>query len=152
MERAMPDRNTQQPPYPVLDMVLNSIADWVNNYRNSVGNRGDLDRCDPIEVAQIATDIGISPGELRTLSGKGPGSADLVAKMLLALGVDPKALVNKDPLVMRDLQRLCSTCGNKGQCAHELADGTAAGHFHEFCPNAYTLDALVAGMDKSSAH
>lgn len=148
----MPESESPKPPYPMLDMVLTSIADWVNNYRNSVGKNAGLGQCDPGEVAKLASDIGVSPGELRALAKKGPGSADLVAKMLLALGVDPKTLVDKDPLVMRDLQRLCSTCGHKGQCAHELADGTAPLHFHEFCPNAYTLDALAAKMAKPATH
>ena len=148
----MPNRDSTQTRYPVLDMVLNSIADWVNNYRYTVGSGGGLGRCDRDEVAQIANDIGISPGELQELSSKGPGSADLVQKMLLALGVDPKALTDKDPLVMRDLQRLCTTCADKGRCSHELADGTAKEHFHEFCPNAFTLDSLFAGRDKTAAH
>ena len=146
----MPNRDDAHPHYPVLDMVLNSIADWVNNYRNAAS--GGLSHCDRDEVAQIANDIGMSPGELRELSTRGPGAADLVQKMLVALGVDPMVLADKNPLVMRDLQRLCSNCGDKGRCAHELADGTAAAHFHEFCPNAFTLEALFADKDKAAAH
>ncbi len=147
----MPNRDSTQPHYPVLDLVLNSIADWVNNYRYTVGAGGGLGRCDRDEVAQIASDIGISAGELQELSRKGPGSADLLLKMLSALGVDPKALSDKEPLVMRDLQRLCTTCADKGRCSHELADGTAKVHFHEFCPNAFTIDALLADKDKTAA-
>ena len=63
-------------------------------------------------------------------------------KMLIALRVDPHALVSTDPAVMRDLQRLCVVCSQKGRCEHELAKGTASEHFREFCPNAFTLDAL----------
>ena len=147
----MPNRDSTQPHYPVLDLVLNSIADWVNNYRYTVGAGGGLGRCDRDEVAQIASDIGISAGELQELSRKGPGSGDLLLKMLSALGVDPKALSDKEPLVMRDLQRLCTTCADKGRCSHELADGTAKVHFHEFCPNAFTIDALLADKDKTAA-
>lgn len=150
----MPDSDKiedPQPPYPVVDMVLNSIADWVNHYRESIGHDARLSRCDRHEVAQIARDCGVSSGELQALAGKGPDSADLVGKMLRALGVDPVALAEKDPLVMRDLQRLCTTCGHKGRCAHELADGTARDHFHAFCPNSYTLDALFADENKNAA-
>ena len=147
----MLNRDNPKPAYPALDRVLNSIADWVNKYRNSVGQDRGLGYCGPNEVAQMASDMGLSPDELRTLSAKGPRSADLVAKMLIALGVDPKTLADKDPLVLRDLQRLCSTCGDKGRCGHELSAGTAPAHFHEFCPNAYTLDALVAGREKAPA-
>lgn len=148
----MPKSEQQQPHFPVLEMVLNSIADWVNNYRSTLGHDSSLSRCGRDEVMQIANDLGVSPGELRDLSNKGPGSADLVQKMLLALGIDAKALSQNDPLVMRDLQRLCTTCGDKGRCSHELADGTATAHFHEFCPNAFTLDALFADKNKNATH
>lgn len=148
----MPDRDNEPQHYPVLERVLNSVADWVNNYRNAVGQNGGLGRCDSEQVMEIASDLGVTPAELRELSTKGPGSADLLLKMLVALGVDPKALSDKEPLVMRDLQRLCTTCADKGRCSHELADGTAAAHFHEFCPNAFTLDALFADKGLTAKH
>lgn len=148
----MPDRDNEPHHYPLVEIVLNSVADWVNNYRNVVGQGGGLERCDAEQVMQIANDLGVTPGELRELSAKGPGSADLLLKMLVALGVDPKALSDKEPLVMRDLQRLCTTCADKGRCSHELADGTAAAHFHEFCPNAFTLDALFADKSVTAKH
>jgi hypothetical protein len=43
---------------------------------------------------------------------------------------------------MRDLQRICVTCGHKGQCQHDLAIGAAASHYRDYCPNAISLDAL----------
>lgn len=152
MPKSEDKSENQQPHYPLLETVLNSITDWVNNYRDSVGHGAGLARCDRDEVMQIAHDLGVSPGELRDLASKGPDAADLVQKMLRALGVDPNELANKDPLVMRDLQRLCTNCADKGRCAHELADGTAGAHFHEFCPNAFTLDALLADKNKAAAH
>jgi len=156
MPSRMPSRDSQQEHFPVVEMVLNSIADWVNRYRNAVGHINGCDsgltRCGPDEVRQIADDLGISPGELRELANKGPGSAELLQKMLVALKIDAKALDQAEPLVMRDLQRLCTTCGNKKRCVHELADGTAAAHFHEFCPNAFTLDALLEEKAETPAH
>ena len=87
---------------------------------------------------------------MREIMKKGPAGAALLQKMLVALQVDPKALAHSNPLVVRDLQRLCTTCGNQKRCAHELAAGTAAEHFHDFCPNAFTLDALFAQKDRTS--
>jgi len=55
--------------------------------------------------------ISKSKTELAALPKKGPNSADLLQKLLIALGVDAKGLEYEDPLVMRDLQRLCTTCG-----------------------------------------
>ena len=57
--------------------------------------------------------------------------------------VDPQALVKSDPAIMRDRQRICIFCSQKRRCQHELAERTAGENFREFCPNAYTLDALV---------
>jgi hypothetical protein len=91
---------------------------------------------------RIARDLRLTQGELQELARKAPNAADLLLKMLVALHV---ALENTDPHVMRDLRRLCTTCGAKKRCEHELADGTAGDHFREFCPNAFTLDALLEG-------
>jgi hypothetical protein len=138
----LPNTETQ-PKYPAVDMVLSAIASWVNHYRESAGLRDEFGQCDPAEVAQIAKDLNIPAAELRMLAAKGPGAADALHQMLLALKVDEAALKQHDPAVMRDLQRLCATCGHKQQCAHEIDVGTAAKNFHEFCPNAYTLDTLL---------
>jgi hypothetical protein len=151
-EGAMPHRDIQQPSYPVVETLLNSIAGWVNRYREVLGRTNDLGQCSRDEVMQIAKDLGVSAIELRELVSKGPHAADLVQKMLVALNVDPKAIANSNPLVMRDLQRLCITCTDKKRCASELAKGTAAEHFREFCPNALTLDALFTEEDRPVKH
>ena len=52
---------------------------------------------------QIAKDLGVPASELRKLTAKGPAAADLMKRMLIALRVDPHALVNTNPAVMRDL-------------------------------------------------
>lgn len=90
----------------------------------------------------IAKDMGVSAEELGKIAGKGHHAADLVQKMLIALNVDPAAIAKTEPAVMRDLQRLCMNCVDKKRCGRALEKGAAAAHFHEFCPNALTLDAL----------
>ena len=50
--------------------------------------------------------------------------------------------IDGDPAVVRDLQRTCLLCDHKSRCRRELAEGSAAQHFRDFCPNAYTFDAL----------
>jgi len=142
----MSNTENQQQNVPKVEYILNAIANWVNRYRDRFGIGDDLGRCAPDEVMRIARDLGASPVELREFVRKGPGSADLLQKMLIALKVNPDSLTSNELGVMRDLQRLCTMCVNKKRCAHELADGTAAEHFHEFCPNALTLDALLNQM------
>jgi hypothetical protein len=150
LEGAMPDRDSQPASHPLLAGALSAIAAWVTKYRHAVGSYHVLGPCGPDDVQQIARDLGVPAGELREIMKKGPGGADLLQKMLVALQVDPKALASANPLVVRDLQRLCTTCCDQKRCAHELAAGTAAAHFHDYCPNAFTLDALFADKDRTA--
>lgn len=136
----MPDHDVHA--YPTVESTIHAIAAWVSKYRNRFSLSDDFDRCSPEEVTQTARDLGLLPGELRALAAKGPHAADRLRAMLLALGVDPAALTRNDPVVMRDLQRLCAVCSHKHRCDRELAHATAAQNFRDFCPNAYTLDAL----------
>jgi uncharacterized protein YjiS (DUF1127 family) len=142
MEGAMAGRTAPEEAFPRMEAVLNAVARWVKLYRVAAGARNELAACPPEEVARIAKDLGISRGELELVATKEPGSADLLQKMLRALGVDPHAPALQETGVMRDLQRLCVTCGHKTECADEIAAGTAAQNFHRYCPNAYTLDTL----------
>jgi len=125
-----------------VEPILNAIANWVKKYRQAVGLRGDLANCGADEVALIARDIGVSPEELRFAASKGPHAADELPKLLRALGVDPQKLASDDPAIMRSLERICISCGHKNQCQHDLAAGTAASHYRDYCPNAMSLDAL----------
>jgi len=135
----MSNSENQSPSTPVVEVVLDSIADWVSKYRDKISLYTQFERCGRDEVMRVAKELGVTRNELLELARKGPGSADLLHKMLIALGVDPKP----DPRIMNDLERLCITCSQKKRCEHELANGTAGAHFREFCPNAFTLDALL---------
>lgn len=148
----MPNPDSPPMSYPAVEMVLGAIADWVNKFRHATGRHDEFGRCDAEEVTRIAHDLGLPRGELRSLASKSPGSADLLQKMLVALQVDAKDLSRREPGVIQDLQRLCVSCSDKNRCVHELAAGTAAAHYHEFCPNAYTLDALLEEKTEAAKH
>ena len=122
--------------------VLDAIADWVKRYREAIGLRNEMANCTPEQVAVIARDMGLSPLELLSITAKGRDAADELPRLLLALGVDPQKLASENPGTMRDLQRICITCGHKRQCRHDLARGTAASHYRDYCPNAISLDTL----------
>ena len=141
----MASATREQPNHPTLQPILGAIADWVKKYRYAAGLRNELAQCGPEEVAHTARELGLSSRDLYRMARKGPNAADLLQKMLIALGVSPQKLALEDPLIMRDLQRLCIMCGQKKQCKHELAAGTAGKNFRDFCPNAFTLEALLSG-------
>lgn len=140
---SMQTEDLEKHPYPRVEAILDSIAGWVSLYRETLEARHALGTCDRAEVERIAQELRVSPQELVDLSRKPAESAALLGKMLTALGVDGKALADKDPLVMRDLQRLCVSCSHKRHCAQDLEAGGAPQHFHDYCPNAFTLDALI---------
>jgi Family of unknown function (DUF6455) len=136
--------HTPHPDYESLQSVFSSIAQWAKRCRDILESSKGLVDCGPEEVARIAHDLKLQPEELAMLAKKGPRAADLVRKMLAALGIDAGELESDDPATMHDLQRLCSMCADKRQCQYDLANGITATNFRDYCPNAYTLDALLA--------
>lgn len=148
----MTAHSAQQQDYPRLEAILDAVARWITKYRQAVDAQEEFQQCGRDEVARIAHDLGVTPDQLAEVAGKGPDSAALLGKMLVALGVDAKRVADGEPGVMRDLQRLCASCAARQQCLHEFAAGTAAEHYHEFCPNAYTLDALLQEQRQEQKH
>jgi hypothetical protein len=148
----MINRETGLASNPLVETAFRAIADWVSNYRHAFGFKNEFGTCGPDEVMRMAKEIGVTPSQLHELVSKGPGGANLLKTMLVALHVDPKVLADMDPLIMRELKWLCITCSNKKRCEHELARGTAAEHFHEFCPNAVSLDELLGQNEPPSSH
>jgi hypothetical protein len=129
--------------YPVVKAVLSAVVDWVSKYRYKIGLYNQLGQYGSDEVMRgVANDLGVTLNQFREFASRGPGAADLLQKMLVAVHVDPKALADTDPHVMRDLQRVCITCSDKKRCKHEIANGKVAEHFWDFCPNTVTLDVL----------
>jgi hypothetical protein len=129
--------------------LLARLADWWRNLRQE---HADLDRlgCGGAPSAraggngieEIARDVGLSASELCDLARKGRGASDLLRGRLSALHINPKRLSRAQPAVMRDLEKVCSLCGSKHRCAHDLANGPADPRWRKYCPNAQTIDAL----------
>jgi Family of unknown function (DUF6455) len=127
--------------YPVVESLIDLFARWLQHRREIA----DRCACDATEYALIARDMGLSPSELDQLVRRGPHAADELPKMMAALGLDAKAIARAQPLVVRDLQRVCALCEQKKQCDRDLGAGTAAQHYKEYCLNASTFASLGAG-------
>ena len=63
-------------------------------------------------------------------------------RLLKALGIDEADLSRTEPLVLRDMERVCAMCAHKRQCDRDLAAGTSAEHYEGYCLNASTIDSL----------
>jgi hypothetical protein len=152
MEGIMVELKAAAARYPGVEFLVSAIAGWFKKYGVVHGARNELGQCGPEEVVKIAKDLGLPADDFRGLTSKTCDAANDVSKMLWALSIDQSTLAKRDPATMRDLQRTCILCTRKGRCRQELAKHTAVWNFHEFCPNAYTLDALLEEKEQRRRH
>jgi hypothetical protein len=128
----------QEMPYPVVEFVIDTFSGWLKHRRELK----EMREMDAVNFGQIAGDLRISSADLEALVRQGPHAADELPKMLRALGIDQADLTRTEPALLRDMERVCSLCGHKSQCSHELAAGSAAAHYEEYCGNAPSIDGL----------
>jgi len=127
--------NTHSSPYPRITSLINTFADWLKHRRELDGIR----QLDPGEFDRIAADLEISPQDLDELVRGGAHGADELPLLLNALNIDEAALERTHPLVLRDMERVCTLCSHKARCDRDLAAGTSAEHFSDYCPNESTI-------------
>jgi hypothetical protein len=125
-------------PYPVVDFVIETFAGWLKHRRELK----EMRQLDCASFGQIASELRMSSADLEALVRRGPHAADELPKMLRALGIDRADLARTEPLVLRDMERVCALCNHKRRCDRDLAAGTATAHYEEYCANAPTIDGL----------
>jgi uncharacterized protein YjiS (DUF1127 family) len=130
--------STASRPYPIVQDLIESFANWLK-HRRELNEIRQLDRSD---FNRIANDLRIAPDDLEELVRHGRHAADELPKMLEQLGISTEGLGRAQPLLLRDMERVCSLCHHKAQCDRDLADGTAAENYHGYCGNASTLESL----------
>jgi len=124
--------------YPRLELVINTFSDWLK-HRREINEMRQLENAD---LERIAGDLRISAGDLEELVRQGPHAADELPRLLKTLGIDESNLASAQPMLLRDMERVCALCGHKGQCDRDLVAGTSAEHYAEYCPNAPTIETL----------
>jgi transcriptional regulator with XRE-family HTH domain len=127
--------------------LVDVFADWLKHRREL----RELSTIDHSDFDRIALDLRVSPGELDALVQRGPHAADELPKLLQALGVDEAALVRTEPMVLRDMERVCALCGHKPRCDRDLAAGTSAEQYEGYCPNASTIHDLDQPLKEANA-
>jgi len=136
--------NAEGKSYPIVESLIARFSDWLN-HRRELSEIRQMDRTD---FDRIAGDLKLSRDDLERLVRQGPHAADELPKMLRELGVDEESLARTEPLLLRDMERVCAMCRNKTQCHRDLAAGTANEHYEQYCLNASTID----GLDRSARH
>jgi transcriptional regulator with XRE-family HTH domain len=124
--------------YPRVELLINAFGDWLKHRREL----SEIRQMDRGEFNRIASDLRLSPDDLDALVRQGPHSADELPKLLKALGIVEADLARTEPLLLRDMERVCALCHEKRQCDRDLAAGTSAGHYEGYCPNASNIHDL----------
>ncbi len=129
---------TQREPYPFVTKVIDLFSDWLKQRREL--NELMEYVADPGELERVSRELNVTPVDLEMLVRQGSQGANELPYTLTALGIDETALWRAEPALLRDMERVCSFCAHKRRCHQELAAGTAATNYVEYCENADTMD------------
>ena len=106
--------------YPIVEGAINLFGDWLE-HRQAMRELRDIDSGD---FARIAHDLCVSPAELDAVVRQGPHASDGLPRLLQSLGIDEAALSRAQPVLQRDMIRVCTACREKAACNHDYRAGT----------------------------
>jgi len=124
--------------YPIVENAINVFGDW-DKHRQEMRELRDMNSGD---FVRIARDLCVSPAELDAVVRQGPHASDELPRLLKSLGIDEASLSRTQPVLQRDMVRVCASCRQKARCDHDLDAGTSAQHYAEYCPNAPAIEEL----------
>jgi hypothetical protein len=127
-----------------LEALLARVRDWWVA-RNELGN------IDQSELGRIAGELGMTSEDLQDLVARGPDAADLLFDRMRALGIAKEDVERSAHGLMRDLEKTCACCNEKGLCEKDLTKDPADPGWRRYCPNAVTLDSLANLKGRSLA-
>ena len=124
--------------YPIVENAINVFGDWLK-HRQEMRELRDMNSGD---FVRIARDLCVSPAELDAVVRQGPHASDELPRLLKSLGIDEASLSRTQPVLQRDMVRVCASCRQKARCNYDLDEGTSAQHYEEYCPNALAIEEL----------
>jgi hypothetical protein len=124
--------------YPIVENAINLFGDWLR-HQQEMRELHDMNSGD---FARIARDLCVSPAELDEVVRQGPHASDELPRLLKTLGIDAATLSRTQPVLQRDMVRVCASCQQKARCNSDVDAGTLAQHYEEYCPNAPAIDEL----------
>ena len=132
---------------------------FVQSWRRWIARRADQ----LLETARLGSD----KVEYLTLGREGSNADlcrvagrhvdDLLRRRMLSVEVDPYELALSDPALLRHLQRCCSLCESREDCALDLARASTdrawqgRDDWRDYCENALVLEMLMALQSRSKA-
>jgi hypothetical protein len=109
-----------------LTGVLKQLPLWWRNQLAAMRALDELHRSPHSEVIRTASDFGTTVLGLKSAAARGPWSGQLMERMARACGLEPAALRRADLRLAREMEELCTFCGNRLCCSVDLADPDGA--------------------------
>ena len=123
------------------------LSHLYGNIRNCFQTLSELEDMEPELQSKIAADLGIDRHRLLELNRNPANGSEEMERLMRALHIDSAEVHILSPAQFRELQTNCENCATKGQCRHDLDQGTAPEAFATYCPNASEMNALRVQPD-----
>jgi hypothetical protein len=128
-----------------VEALLARLRDWWRA-------RNELADIDQDELGRIAGELGMTAEDLEDLVARGPDAANLLCERMHVLGISRADVERAAHGLMRDLERTCACCNEKGICEKDLTKQPDDPGWKSYCPNAITLESLTKLKVHSTAH
>ena len=129
----------EQSPRPGL---MAAADDFLARLRAWWQHHDELGSIDHQELERIAGEVGMTARDLEHLVARGPHAADLLLERMHTLGITRADVERVSQGLMRDLERTCACCNDKGTCSRDLASRPDDDAWRHYCPNAVSLESI----------
>ena len=116
--------------------------EWWRGARHRWKQMAELQSLDSHELAIMAGELGMSPGELMKFAQEPEFMPELLLRRLAALHLSEADVGKLSPLLLADLKRTCCGCSDKARCSADMAINPLAPGWESYCPNSGTLNSL----------
>ena len=119
----------------VVGFLASVFGNWERKRRLLRQDRRRFRDLTDDEVARMARDVGLSSFDLCEMVRLGPDASQSLARRMAALHIDIDKISQTNMGLVRDMQRLCATCGNKSRCDMHLVIDSENLVWRRYCPN-----------------
>lgn len=108
----------------------------------------EIDALASSESERLLGECGLTRDDL-SVAMRHTGGANPLPHAMRSIGVDPRLFEARHRAWNRDMTRTCMMCSERGHCRDQIAAGSFATHYRQFCPN---RDSLAEMADLDLAH
>lgn len=127
----------------ILERTVERVSAAIGRFIEASALRSEMAALSDADRREVLRDVGIEETDLDKIIAGHKGPDALLPQRLAEAGIDADAIRAKFGGTMRDLQRVCSLCGEQKRCNHDLSK-LEFEKVEGYCPNSFTVDALAA--------